>query len=463
MMRPLTRLGRHASAPMRLLAALAVVVLVSAAPLAAQQIDTGRADFTRYVAVGDSLSAGFSSFGWISDVQVNSFPALIHLQATGTRNNFPQPLMGAPGIPAPLKLRSLSPLLLTPDAGLGTPLNLFLNRPYSNLAIPGATVSDTLRTVTDNGGLHDLVLRGAGTALQQALFQQPTFITLWIGNNDALAATIAGQVVEGTTLTRLADFERDYRAVASALASTGAGLVIANIPDVATIPFLRAIPPVVINPATNQPVLVNGQPVFLIGPNGPLRPTDSPTLFAANLLAQGIGIPQALGGTGQPLPDNVVISAEEAATISNRVRQFNNVIATVARELGASFVDANALLSNLQQNPVIYGGIEYGVDFLTGGIISYDGIHPAPFGYAFVANEFIRVINRDFGAKIPMVDLYPFVFGSGSAQLPVSAGQASQVTIPESAFDSLRWALDVPRPKPSKPGKKPKKPKGSKK
>ena len=41
-------------------------------------------DFTRYVALGDSLTAGFWSGGLISTVQVNSYPALLDRQATGS-------------------------------------------------------------------------------------------------------------------------------------------------------------------------------------------------------------------------------------------------------------------------------------------------------------------------------------------------------------------------------------------
>ena len=79
---------------------------------------------------------------------------------------------------------------------------------------------DTVATTT--GGLHDLVLRnpafGNTTALEQALGLQPTFATIWIGNNDALGAALAGRVIEGVTLTPLAAFEADLRTIVGALA-----------------------------------------------------------------------------------------------------------------------------------------------------------------------------------------------------------------------------------------------------
>ena len=40
--------------------------------------------------------------------------------------------------------------------------------------------------------LFDAVLRGFGTQLELAIAQQPTLITLWIGNNDILAFATRG-------------------------------------------------------------------------------------------------------------------------------------------------------------------------------------------------------------------------------------------------------------------------------
>ena len=75
---------------------------------AAAQVDTGTANFTRYVALGDSLTAGFMSGGLVRDVQLNSYPALIFRQATGTATGFEQPLVSAAGHPAACStLRSL--------------------------------------------------------------------------------------------------------------------------------------------------------------------------------------------------------------------------------------------------------------------------------------------------------------------------------------------------------------------
>jgi lysophospholipase L1-like esterase len=440
--------------------ALALVLPVASAA----QPETGQANFTRYVAIGDSLTAGFQSGSLYRASQINSYPALLYRQATGQTTGFEQPLVSDPGIPGRLVLRSLVPLSVTPADGQGAPTNLTLQRPYNNMAVPGARVRDVL--VTTTGGLHDVVLRRSGTALQQALALNPTFVTIWIGNNDALAAATSGIVVDNVTLTTVDRFETDFRAIVDAVAAAGARMAIANIPDVTTIPYVATIPSVVVNPATNQPVLINGNPVPLIGPNGLLGAGDRVLLPASSLLAQGIGIPAALGGKGTPLPDSAVLSAAEIATISARVNAFNGIIRAVAQQRNAAFVDANALLRDVAQRGVPVGGVTFTSSFLTGGIFSYDGVHPTSFGYAYIANAFIEAINEQFGGEIEPVNLYPFVFGTAATQAARGANAAGMIDLglddlgtpafifTAEAQKNLLWALGAEAPKKRPRGRK---------
>jgi lysophospholipase L1-like esterase len=421
-------------------------------------VNTGQADFTHYVSVGDSLTAGFTSGSLIDISQRVDYPALIELQATGSNSGFQQPLVSPPGIPAILSLKGLFPAIISPSSSnTGHPENLNLPRPYDNLAVPGENVHSMINTVTDHGGLHDLILRGLGTQLQQAAGSHPTFLTVWIGNNDALAAATSGIVVDGVTLTTLASFQADYTTIIHTLAATGAKMALANIPDVTTIPFVNTIPPVVVNPHTNQPVMINGQLVPLIGPAGPLHAGDHVLLTAAAHLSQGIGIPLALGGTGQPLADSDVLSADETARVQARVQQFNGVIQAQANAVGAAYVDANALLTQLATQGVEIGGLNFSSAFLTGGVFSYDGVHPTAFGYAFIANAFIQAINAQFGAQIPLADLSGAIFGTSAtsgaaASDQEAAGQAKRMAAPafgiltDEAIHQLFQTMNWPEP-----------------
>jgi lysophospholipase L1-like esterase len=402
-------------------------------------------DFTRYVALGDSLTAGFWSGGLVSTVQVNSYPALLDRQATGSSANFQQPLVKYPGIPNALQLVSLLPnTVIAPAPGQGVPLNLTYPAPYNNLGVPGAKVHDTLATTT--GGLHDLILRnpnfGNTTALQQALIQKPTFVTLWIGNNDVLGAATSGIVIDGVTLTTVASFNADFRTIVANLKGTNAKLAIANIPNVTSIPFISTIPSFVVNPATRKPVLVNGAPVPLIGPKGLLTPADHVLLTAQADLAKGLGIPAALGGTGKPLLDTDVLDAQESALVQDRINNFNAIIAQAANDAGAALVDVNAIFSQIAAHGLNVGGVTYTNAYLTGGLFSYDGVHPTPFGYAYIANAFIAAIDAKFGASIKPVNLYPFQFGTpalgGTPSANSGASLAGAALSPE-AIRNILW------------------------
>lgn len=421
--------------------ALVLVVVLLASTGAWAQVSTGSADFTRYVALGDSLTAGFTSGGLGGDVQANSYPAIIAEQAGVS--DFQQPLISAPGIPNELQLVSLQgPVILPASGAPGAPLNLTLPRPYNNMAVPGFRARDILQTVTGNP-LIDVILRGLGTQLQQALVQQPTFVTLWIGNNDVLGAATSGRVIDGVTLTTLASFEMDYRAIVGALTQAGAKLAMATVPNVTALPFVNTLPTVLVDPATRQPVLVNGQPIPLIGPDGLLGPGDKVLLTAGPLLAQGIGIPQAVGGTGQPLPDEVVLSAAEVAKIQNRIAGINDIIRTVAGETGAALFDANSFFDQVVQQGIPVGGVDYTTSFLTGGLFSFDGVHPTAFGYAVVAQQFIDAINAQYGADIPQVDLFPYVFGLKGQFGSGLNVQPEKVIFSTAAADSLKRSLRV--------------------
>jgi GDSL-like Lipase/Acylhydrolase len=431
-------------------AALVAVCAAGLAPVAFGQ-STGSADFTRFVAVGDSLGSGFVSGGLVAPSQSNSVPALIFNQATG--NTLTHPLVAPPGAPGLLQLLSLSPLTIAPRAGSGQPLTA---PPFGNLSVPGFRIGDSLRTVTGNA-IIDLVLRGRGTQLQQALAARPTFALLWLGNNDVLGAATSGLVIEGVTLTPVASFQADYTLVVNQLRAAGAKLVMATLPNVTSIPFVTTVPPVVVNPSTNQPVLgPNGAPIPLLGPgNVPLGPGDRVLLTATTPLRQGIGIPASLGGTGVGLGDQFVLSASEIATISARVEAYNAVIRQQAQASGSALVELQPVLSQAASRGINVGGVNFTSAFVTGGVFSLDGVHPYPFGYAFLANEFIKAINRTYGADIPQVDLFPFMFGVEGAPIHlVGLDHVGEFTFTEAAKKQLFEALRISTEPAATPPKK---------
>ena len=422
---------------LRPLTAAALLALPSLA--AAQTINFGT-----YVSLGDSLASGFVSGALVQNHQATSVPALLARQAGAA--DFQQPLVSAPGIPAELQLVALAPVpTIVRAAGLGSPLNLGLARPYNNLAVPGATLINALQTTSDGGGLHDLILRGRGPQIVQALALRPTLVTVWIGNNDVLGAAVSGRAIDGVTLTPTPIFRVAYQNLIASLKSTGATVIAANLPDVTTIAFVNTVPPVVVNPATQQPVVIGGQTVPLLGPGGPLPSSSKVTLAATALLSQGIGIPAALGGRAviaggacqNCLPDEVVLDAGEIAIITAHVDADNAAINEICAAAGVPVVDIHGYLQRTRAG-VDVGGINLSTSFLTGGLVSYDGVHPTDLGYALVANEWIRVIN-EHGGNLQPVDLQPYLkLKAGSAAVEATRATTPAAVFSLEAYESLR-------------------------
>jgi len=394
-------------------------VLLLAAAFFAAAPARAQANFTSYVALGDSLTAGFSNGSLVRSHQLKSYPALLAQQAGVA--TFEQPLISQPGIPTELALVTLTPPVIAAKAAdRGVPLRLDLARAYNNLGVPGASVGDLLTRVTDGGGFHDIILRGRGTALAQGIGLRPTTVTLWIGSNDVLPAALNGRAIDGVTLTPVSSFRTSFQSVVTALKASGATVYVANVPDVASIPFVNTIQPVVVSPATGAPVRVNGQTVPLLGPNGPLPANSLVTLAAAPLLLKGDGVPTTLGGSGRPLPDEVILDLNEVAVIRERVASYNLIISEISQAAGFAVLDINAFFSDVAAHGRMIGGVTLTGAFLSGGLFGYDGVHPTDLGYALIANEFIRLINAH-GGQLEEVNLGPYL---GVEPAPAAAATA---------------------------------------
>ncbi len=446
------------------IAALLLLVALVAAPIFAAR---GKADFTTFVTLGDSFGVGVSSIGANITHQRYSWPAIVARQVGlntdcigfDAPNCFQIPYISEPGILPELQLLSLSPLTITLKPGQGSPINSGLPRPYNNLSIDGAEIADALQVDGDGNEAFSapIVLRGLGSMTDQALRLNPTFIGLWLGLDDFFRALEAG-TSKAPELTPLADFTRDYNAVLDKLikGAPNAGFVVANFPtDLRAIPFLTLVPPVLLNPATNQPVLdPTGKPIPLIadlggGNIGPLPPDSLVLLTALDLIRTGFGIPAALKpllpplpNIGKPLPDEAVLTPAEIAVITQRIADFNSAVATAAAARDIPMVDVTPLLKSLKKSKenegVQIGPMLLNTGYITGGVISLDAAHLTDIGYALVADEFIKTINAAYGTNIPLAGLAQFLQNNDpalrqSSGLPVfdaEAACAMQMLVP---------------------------------
>jgi hypothetical protein len=428
---------------MRFAAAILVAVLVATPMFAAR----GSANFTNFVALGDSYGAGFESGSLNERHQPWSWPAVVARQVgytfcpagstTPTPTCFAQPLVSFPGIGPELQLTSIVPTpSIVPASGLGTPLMTGLQRPYNNLSIPGATVG-ALLTLTgaepQTPGeptavtMARFILRGQGTAVAQAIRQNPSFIALWIGGNDYLNVMFSGNPA---TLTSAADFRTRYEAVLDSLiaGAPSAGMVVGNLP-VGVPPYLRLVAPYLINPATGQPVELGGQRIYFIvrnadGTETPIAPDTIIPLHTRDRLAQGYGLPAALRlvppfsslpHVGEPLTPNDVITSAELAQVIARVGEYNQAInaAAAARDIPVADVAGlfNRVLSPTGEHlgPITVTGAP-----VTGGFFSFDFFHLTDLGYLLMGNEFIKAVNNAYDTEIPLASIFQLATNNGA-------------------------------------------------
>jgi hypothetical protein len=441
---------------MRIRSLVLLLIALIAAPLFAAR---GTADFTRFVVLGDSYAAGVESASLNVNHQQFSWPAVIARQAGAP--DFQQPLVSFPGIGPELQLVDIihfPPTILPASTTNGQPINLNLPRPYNNLAVPGANVAD-LTTLTGKQqvtgtatAFAQFILRGLGTEVQQAIAQQPTFIAIWIGGNDALGAVESGTPA---ALTPLDTFKTGYNAMLDQLTAgaPNAGMVVGTIADnVLAVPFLTAVQPVIINPQTRQPLLINGAQVPLIadlgGGNIGALPAGSVVLLsAATKVASGFGIPPQLAqappfnqfpNAGKPLADSDVLTPTELATIKQRVDDFNTVITQAASARNIPVADIKGLFDRLAARDASgalvgmnVGPITLSSAFITGGAFSLDGIHMTDIGYTLFADEYIKAINDAYGTRIPLAPVTNFeqnniLTVSGQVFIPGEAWEMSE-------------------------------------
>jgi hypothetical protein len=374
-------------------------------PVAADE----KADLSPFVVVGDSLAAGFQNFSLLGSQQVHSAPALIAAQA---RVALDLPLVAYPGVPNVLTLVSpgFPPVLQpVPDPPPAFPrINPLVQA--TNLAVPGHTVQDaidkrpgTLDPLTDIvlGFPSPFVVPGpARSQLETAVALAPSFVLLWVGNNDALFAAISG---DPSRLTPPASFAASFAVLSGTLAATNATMVMVNLSDVTATPYFTSLSTLAAKSGVPEPQLAS-----LLGmePGDSLRPGALPIAFAI-LRGQLPGplpflCPAFIPGVTAESP--CMLRAGEAAAIRAHLQAYNQIIAASAVQHGAALVDLDALFRALTADGYRVGGQTLTTDFL-GGLFSLDGIHPTNTGNAIIANEILDAMKRQLHVNIPKVDV----------------------------------------------------------
>ena len=449
-------------------------------------LTAGSLNVSKYVSVGNSLTAGYTDGALFKASQQMSMPNLLAQKfALIGGGAFKQPLMNDNNgglllagnmIAGPrLFFNGAGPAsLLTVNPGAMPTTDIAANNPsgpFNNMGVPGAKSFHLLAPGYGNIGNVALGLANPyfvrmastpnATVLADAMAQQPTFFSLWIGNNDALGYATTGG--DGTNpLTPIsgapgAGFDGTYAAIIATMTASGAKGVVANVPYVTSLPHFTTVPhnPIPLDAATAGAVnaayapyngglqaafqalqatglltaaeVAKRQITFKAGAGnavvifdesltdlGAINPAFAGLqkirqATAADLLvlpsASFIGTlavpgnPLTVNGVAVPLADKWVLTPQEQAEIKTAIDGYNAIIKAAATSKGLAFFDANLYMQQLATTGLTDGKFTVSSRLVTGGVFSLDGVHPNPRGFALLSNLMMKTLDAKFGSN----------------------------------------------------------------
>ena len=296
------------------------------------ELNAGDLDFSNYIAVGPSFSAGQSDGTVFLASQENSWPNIMSKEfAKAGGGEFRQPTMsdnfggialGANrlteprlvfngSVPAPLE-SVIGPVTVTTDI-LNNPKG-----PFNNLGVPGANSFHFVAPGYGNlanleaGLANPYAIRLTGdtpnaSIIELAVSQNPSFFTLSLfGGNDVLGYSTGGADQTAGQITPLATFEGALNVALTALTANGAEGVVSGTPHVTDLPYFTTVP--------HNPVPLDGDTAAVV--NGAYAPYNA-----------GIqGALAALTGTG-------LFTAEEAEQRTISFEAGQNAVVIIDEDL----------------------------------------------------------------------------------------------------------------------------------
>lgn len=413
---------------------------------------SGTANFGKYVAIGNSLTAGFADGGVYRAGQLVAYPNIIAQQfRRAGGGDFIQPLYteaqkdgtgylvlrNNPIVASPI----IQPFGPTSAGFMGgivgvngtTPLYAKYVGANNNFGVPGIRIADVL---TPGYGFSNPVAfnnhfeRLLGTTNATSNYKDyvlanstgATFFSMWLGNNDILGYATAGGVGAMTDATT---FTTNYKSMLDGITNIASQGVLVTIPNVTLAPHFN-IPGLNLSGllATINASLPVGTPAvtsIFIEASGGNRAATATDIFFLGAQADYGNLGKTNVGAGQPFPyglhpnnplrDGSVLDPIEVTEIQTQTTALNAIITAEATARNLAILDVNATGGVLDlasktagyQSPQ-HPGIVYRTAFISGGIFSLDGIHLTPAGNALIANEIIKVVNAKYSSTVPLVD-----------------------------------------------------------
>ena len=447
--------------------AVATAVLLHAcAPGQDAPAPTAGPNLSRYLAVGDSYTAGFSAGGLTRASQEYSFPNLLarQLRQAAPNATFSQPLLetgsgtgyldlvdfSAAGFPRARRVAGQAVRnapIVNPNACGGPDTVRLLTRSASasalpqNLGVPGlllpqietADLGNEARATPGaafNPYFERLLPAADSRTYLQAVTDAAataTFFTYFQGLDDLLpyvrSGGQCGPLPNSTFAKQLTD---NAKKVLDLLTAAGRPGIIAKLPALATLPLLRLGKAYDLQ-ARLRTSFGDTATLYVEAPFGSTvsQPiADGDYVLATTLPRIGRPVSVQVGGTTQMLPygrnirtplrDADVLDKDELGRITGVLNTYNNYLEVqaglyklpVITAAGSErTLDLNVALFNQVAGVISVGGVQYSSEPVRGNFFSLDYYSLTPRGNGLLANAFITAFNKAYRANLSGIDV----------------------------------------------------------
>ena len=400
---------------------------------------------SNYVAIGDSITSGYMDGALCYYGQMHNYAFLLakQLKEIGS-NSFHQPLIPPQSIGLGFVGNSclerkkidtngattISYIAPVGDLSIVTQNIFDAKKPFQNLGIPGIKATHVPTPTYGNpqngeGNFNPFFTRIASnpfttSILNDAIIQNPSFFSLFLGNNDALAYALSGATENSITPLEGdvgVGFKSSMEFIIQNLTKNKAKGVIANLPGLDTTSYFRTIPynALILTYSEASELqkkyehglfnLKVGKNAFIfqemLNDSGHIRQLKKGEYILMDILLD----PQKESYlTGKnPIPKKYVLTLDEIETIESQLAQYNQCIQELATQYNLAFVDTNQILK-IRSADRVYNPTNFNFFYKMGGVFSLDGLHPNAYGHALLANEMIRQINITYNCAVPLLN-----------------------------------------------------------
>ncbi|MEO5569979.1 MAG: SGNH/GDSL hydrolase family protein, partial [Bacteroidia bacterium] len=260
-----------------------------------------------------------------------------------------------------------------------------------------------------------------------------SFFTYWMGMDDLLPFALSGGINFNDPIAKSdfqATFDSYIETMIKTLTANKAKGAMANIPQILDFPYFTTVPyngvlltsveaadiNAILSHTNSNIQFHEGNNPFVIddstAPNGK-RFITSEEFILLNVPLDSIkcfhyGTYDLQAGKLISIPDQYVITEAEAHLIRQRIIDFNAKIKEEALANDLAYVDMYDVFRQIDVG-IKFNNVTFSFEYLHGGTFSLDGVHLTAKGNAFVANEFVKAINAQYGADFRETDInsYP--------------------------------------------------------